>query len=146
MRKQCYCCLICMVPVQAPMIDNPEYEHIPDVYKLPPLKFVGFELWQARPHPVSCETRILAASLPSVERLYATEATWMSAGVRCRYDGKHGDAGNVTALVVDVGHNPACDQCQQLKSHAPRLHACAQLEGSNVPLTLRWLPDDAATC
>ena len=30
------------------MIDNPEYEHIPDVYKLPPLKFVGFELWQAR--------------------------------------------------------------------------------------------------
>ncbi len=30
------------------MIDNPEYEAQADVYKLPPLKFVGFELWQAR--------------------------------------------------------------------------------------------------
>ena len=39
---------VCVLDVQAPLIDNPEYEHIPDVYKLPPLKFVGFELWQAR--------------------------------------------------------------------------------------------------
>ena len=40
--------VVCALDVQAPMIDNPEYEQIPDVYKLPPLKFVGFELWQAR--------------------------------------------------------------------------------------------------
>lgn len=40
--------LVCVLDAQAPLTDNPEYEHIPDVYKLPPLKFVGFELWQAR--------------------------------------------------------------------------------------------------
>lgn len=48
------CCPTCITAVQAPMIDNPEYEHIPDVYKLPPLKFVGFELWQARQLLMCC--------------------------------------------------------------------------------------------
>lgn len=48
LRKQALY-MVCVLDVQAPLIDNPEYEHIPDVYKLPPLKFVGFELWQARP-------------------------------------------------------------------------------------------------
>ena len=30
----------------APMIDNPDFEDDPTLYKLPPIKFVGFELWQ----------------------------------------------------------------------------------------------------
>ncbi len=36
------------------MIANPEYEPQADVYKLPPLKFVGFELWQARAQLAKC--------------------------------------------------------------------------------------------
>lgn len=36
------------------MIANREYAPQADVYKLPPLKFVGFELWQARPQLAKC--------------------------------------------------------------------------------------------
>lgn len=32
----------------APLIANPDYEHDPEVYKLPPLNYVGFELWQVK--------------------------------------------------------------------------------------------------
>ena len=33
---------------QHPLIDNPEFEDDEEVYLLPPLKFVGFELWQVK--------------------------------------------------------------------------------------------------
>ncbi len=34
--------------VQHPMIDNPDFVDDKEVYLLPPLKFVGFELWQVK--------------------------------------------------------------------------------------------------
>ena len=34
--------------LQRPEIDNPEFEEDPEVYLLPPLKFVGFEIWQVK--------------------------------------------------------------------------------------------------
>jgi hypothetical protein len=48
------------------MIDNPEYEAQADVYKLPPLKFVGFELWQARARS-RLQLRRRACALPFPE-------------------------------------------------------------------------------
>lgn len=34
--------------MQHPMIDNPDFKDDKEVYLLPPLKFVGFELWQVK--------------------------------------------------------------------------------------------------
>jgi hypothetical protein len=36
---------LCM---QHPLVDNPNFEDDKEVYLLPPLKFVGFELWQVK--------------------------------------------------------------------------------------------------
>ena len=32
----------------APLIPNPDFVDDPDLYKLPPLKYVAFELWQVK--------------------------------------------------------------------------------------------------
>lgn len=34
--------------LQHPLIDNPDFEDDKEVYLLPPMKFVGFELWQVK--------------------------------------------------------------------------------------------------
>jgi calreticulin len=34
--------------LQQPLIDNPDFEDDEEVYLLPPIKFVGFELWQVK--------------------------------------------------------------------------------------------------
>lgn len=40
--------------LQAPEIPNPEFVDDPEVYLLPPLKFVGFEIWQVKAGVVTC--------------------------------------------------------------------------------------------
>jgi hypothetical protein len=32
----------------APMIENPDFKDDPHLYKLPPIKYLGFELWQVK--------------------------------------------------------------------------------------------------
>lgn len=82
----------------APLIDNPNFVDDPDLYKLPPLKYVAFELWQVKAGTIF-DNIMVTDSLD--EALQFAKDTW----------GKHSEAEK--AMFEKVSVRPA----------APRLHA-----------------------
>ncbi|KAG0569541.1 hypothetical protein KC19_6G098300 [Ceratodon purpureus] len=58
---------------KAPLIDNPEFEEDPDMYVLPPLNYIGMELWQVKAGSVF--DNFLLTDDPEYAKQFA-EDTW----------------------------------------------------------------------
>lgn len=80
----------------APLIDNPDFVDDKELYKLPPIKYVGFELWQVKAGTIF-DNILLTDSL--AEAMTLAQDTW----------GKSKDAEKEMFAAVKVRHVPvAC--------------------------------------